>query len=426
MSVADRASLIRTSTPAAVSALHAEGVGGASQIKLLKLVSLFGFGGTERQVVNLAQMIDRSRFELRLACLDRWGHFLEEIEQHRIPVSEYRINSLYKPGTVRQQLRFAADIRRYRIQIVHSYNFYANTFTLPTAKLAGVPVIIASIRDTGVYLSPAQKRVQRIVCRFADCILVNAEAIRRWLIEEGYQSAKIAVIRNGIDLSRFARKQDGTRLRLELGLPRRAPVVVMLSRLNPQKGIDYFLEAAAYVRERCPKAHFLVVGDRFILQDGVRQRDVAYQQELERRAARLGLGRCMVFTGFRADVPELLAEAAVSVLPSLSEGLSNTLLESMAAGVPVVATTVGGNTELIEDGVNGLLVPPRDPAALAEAICAILNDRDLARRLGQEARQRVVERFSLERMVSETQDLYVQLLERKTNGKGPGDGKSHR
>jgi len=138
----------------------------------------------------------------------------------------------------------------------------------------------------------------------------------------------------------------------------------------------------------------------------------AYIESLRQSVARLGLDGRVVFTGFRMDVPELLSECAVSVLPSLSEGLSNTLIESMAAGVPVVATRVGGNPEVVDEGRTGLLVPPRDPAALAEAICRTLQDRELARQFGEAARQRVAEHFSLERMLRDTERLYVNLLER--------------
>jgi glycosyltransferase involved in cell wall biosynthesis len=387
---------------------------GRLPIRLMKFVCLFGFGGTERQFANLAGRLDRARFEPRFGCMMRWGHFLGEIEAQGIPVSEYRVRSLWKPPALARQLGLAADMRRDRIEIVHSYNFYANVFAVPAARLAGVPVVIASIRDAGVYLTPAQKRVQRFVARFADCVLVNAESIRQWLIGEDYPQEKIRIVRNGIDLSKFAQARSGAGIRRELGLPADAPLVVTLARVNPQKGLEYFIDAAAAVGRRFPDARFLVVGEGLFGHKGGVARDVAYQRELERRAARLGLGERVLFTGFRADVPELLSEASVSVLPSLSEGLSNTLLESMAAGVPAVATTVGGNPELIEDGSSGLLVPPRDAGALARAMVAILGDRDLARTLGEEAKRRVVEHFSLERMVRETEDLYLGLLERKT------------
>jgi glycosyltransferase involved in cell wall biosynthesis len=165
------------------------------------------------------------------------------------------------------------------------------------------------------------------------------------------------------------------------------------------KGIPYFLDAATVLAERFPDVCFLVVGDG------------AIKRELEEQACRMGLGQRIAFTGFRSDVPELLSEAAVSVLPSLSEGTSNTLLESMAAGIPVIATRVGGNPEVVEDGVSGLLVPPRDSAALAAATARLLEDEALAARLGEAGMRRVSELFSIEGSVHETEHLYQRLVE---------------
>ena len=368
------------------------------RIKLLKMLTNFHIGGTERQVANLALGIDASRFDLHLACLRHSGELLEELETLRVPRPEFRIGSLYSPKTLWQAMRLARYVRRNLIQIVHSYGFYPNVFAVPAAKLAGASIVVASIRDTGDALTPLQKRVQKVVCRLADCVLVNAEAIREKLIEQGYDPGKIVVIRNGITLSRFAREHRGATLRRELGLPLSAQLVIVFCRLNQLKGIQYFLEAAITLAGRFPDARFLVVGDG------------ASRKELEEQACRWGLGQRTVFTGFRVDIPELLSEAAVTVLPSLSEGLSNSLLESMAAGVPVVAARVGGNPEVIEHGVTGLLVPPRDAAALAAATGRLLEDKDLAASLGEAGRRRVAELFSVERSVRETEHLYQRLV----------------
>lgn len=384
-----------------------------SSVKVLKLLPVFACGGTERQVVNLVRTIDRSRFALEFACLKRWGHFLEEIEERGIPVSEYPISRLYGPRTLRQQIRFGRQLRRSGTDVFHGYNFYANVFALPAARMAGVPVTIASIRDQGVYLTPAQRHVQKYCCQFSDCVLVNAEAIREWLVEEGYRPDKIVVIENGIDLSRFEGRPNGGRIRQELGIPPDAPLVLLLARLNPQKGIEYFLEAAAEVSSRCRDVRFLVVGDKLVPRNGQVVRDTAYFDRLRRYAEQLGLADRMTFAGFRDDVPELLSEATVSVLPSLSEGLSNTLLESMAAGVPVIATRVGGNPEVVEHGKTGFLVPPRDVGALVGAMMPLLTDRELAMRLGGEARGRARARFSLDRMARDTEELYLRLLDQK-------------
>jgi glycosyltransferase involved in cell wall biosynthesis len=385
-------------------------------VRLMKFVALFGFGGTERQVMNLVRHLDRSHFALHLGCLKRWGHLLDEIDAQQVPVTEYRVNSLRHVSALRQLWRLACDLRRTRTDIVHSYNFYANVFAVPAARLARVPVVIASVRDAGVYLTPAQKRTQALIVRMADCILTNADSIRQWLMEQGVRAEQIRVIRNGIDLEKFAPPVDDRALRHELGLPADAPIVLMLARLDANKGLEDFLEAAAAVSIEHSHAHFLIVGEGYVgRHDGV-ERNLAYQQFLEFRVAELGLSSRVHFTGFRSDVPALLAAASISVLPSWSEGLSNTVLESMAAGVPVVATRVGGNPELIEDGVHGLLVPPRDVKNLTQAICALLREPGRARALGEAGRARVRERFSIARMVRETEALYDALLEQRRRG----------
>ncbi|MBI3493072.1 MAG: glycosyltransferase [Acidobacteria bacterium] len=376
----------------------------SARVRLLTFTTLFAIGGTERHLMNLTEGLDHARFDLEFACLRRQGEFLDAIKARGLPVREYPVTNLYGPRALAQELRFARALKRWRVDIVHTYNFYPNVFALPAARLAGTPVVIASIRDTGPYLTPRQRVAQRVACRFAHHVLVNADAVRRWLVEDGYSPANITVIRNGLDLTRFTIHGEDPSLRRELGLPPGAPVVAMLSRLDRLKGVEDFLDAAARVAARVGHVHFLIIGDK-----GFADR-AEYRRELEARAARLGLARRVVFTGFRMDVPRLLALVAVSVLPSLSEGLSNTLLESMAAGIPVVATRVGGNPEVVEHGATGWLVPPHDPEALGEAIASILQDPSQAKSFGRRARERVAEQFSLERMVRETERFYERAL----------------
>jgi len=385
---------------------------GADRMRVLQFVTVFATAGTETQVMNLADGLDASQFDVHFACLNRWGQFLAQVEASRRPLAEYRIDRLYGGHTMRQQFRFARDLRRNRVDLVHAYGFYPNVFAVPAARVAGTGPIVASIRDIGDHLTPAQRSVQRMACRMADAILVNAEAVKQRLVGEGYDPLRITVIRNGIALSRFeARPADGGRRR-ELGVPAGAPLVAVFSRLSRLKGLEYFLQAAAGVAARFPDARFAIVGETRVVEGGALV-EGSYKRELEAQAVRLGLGERVLFTGFRSDVPELLNEVSVSVLPSLSEGLSNAVLESMAAGVPVVATAVGGNPEAVEDGVSGILVPPRDAGALSNAICALLGDGELAMRLGRAGRQRVIDRFSNERMVRDTERFYRDMLGRR-------------
>ena len=379
--------------------------------RVLNVVPTLMCGGTENQFMALARTLDRTRFDVEFACLRRWGGFVEELEQRSIPLTEYPVPTFRSVTALAQQARLARHIVRRDIQIVHAYNFYGNVFATPPARLVA-PVTIASIRDRAPYLTAMQKRVQRYACQFADCILVNADAVRDWLIGEGYDASKISVIRNGVDLSRFDNAPPPAQLRRELGLPDDTPLVGVISRLTRLKGLEHFLEAAAMVRSRVPNARFLIAGETSPM-------DREYLGELKQYAERCGVAKDVIFTGLRRDVPAVLSSLSVSAMPSLNEALSNVVLESMAAGAPTVATRVGGTPEAIVDGVTGVLVPPADSAALANAIVHLLQDTQLATHLGLAARARIVDHFSVRRMVRSTEELYMELLERKRRKRLP-------
>jgi glycosyltransferase involved in cell wall biosynthesis len=393
------------SRPAAAASVHQ----GAQAVTLMKFVTQFGVGGTERQFVNLGLALEPSRFAVRFGCLRRTGPLVDEIEASGIPVLDYNVWSFRRPAVLLSQLRLVRDIRRQGVGIVHTYGFAANLFAIPAAKLAGVR-IVASIRDIGVYLSPNQQRVQRLICRLADRILVNAGAIRDWLVADGLDENRITVIPNGIDLDRFERRARTGDLHREFGFPAGTPLVGVVGRVTPLKGIEDFLHAAATVSARFPNARFLIVGDGFTVRGRTIEPDDLYREQLRRLAADLGLQDRVTFTGFRAQVEQVLPELTVSVQPSLSEGLSNSLLESMAAGLPVVATRVGGTSEAVQDGENGLLVPPRNPEALAEAISRLLAEPDFAQRLGEAARRRITTRYSMNQLVESTSRFYESLF----------------
>jgi glycosyltransferase involved in cell wall biosynthesis len=373
--------------------------------RILNVVPTLMCGGTEHQFMALGRRLDPTRFEVEFACLRRWGPFVQELAGLGIPLAEYPVTTFRSVRAIAQQARLARHIARRRIQIVHAYNFYGNVFAVPPARLAA-PVVIASIRDCAPYLTGMQKRVQRYACRLADCVLVNAEAVRDWLVGEGYDRSQIVVIRNGVDLTRFGDVPDPHRIHLDLGLPPGTPLVAVVSRLTRLKGLENLIEAAAMLRPTHPDARFLVVGE-------TAPSETAYLEDLKRLAIEFGVADSVIFTGIRSDIPAVLSAADVSVMPSLDEALSNVLLESMAAGAPTVATRVGGTPEALVDGVSGLLVAPGNSGALAAAIARLLDDRQLADGLGRTARTVIEDRFSVERMVQSTEQLYLELLARK-------------
>ena len=237
-------------------------------------------------------------------------------------------------------------------------------------------------------------------------MIAVSDSLRQMAIDLGVDIDKVCVIPNGVDLSRFDDRPDPNRLRTELGLPAATPLVGSVGRISKVKGLEHFLEAAAMLAPRFPDARFLVVGQ-------ANADEHEYENLLKVRADQLGLTGRVIFTGLRSDVPAVMASLTVSVMPSLNEALSNSLLESMAAGVPLVATRVGGTTEAVVDGVSGLLVEAGDSEALADSIARLLDDPPLARRLGRAARNTIEEQFSIERMVQATKALYQDLLARK-------------
>ena len=377
-----------------------------SGIRLMNVVPTLLCGGTENHFMALSRSLDAARFDQHFACLRRWGPFVTELMERRIPLTEYRVATFRSVNALLQQARLAQYVRRHAIDIVHTYSFYGNVFAVPPGRFAA-PVVIASIRDRGPYLTAMQRRVQRHVCRLADRVLVNAEAVKQWLLGDGYDPANIVEIPNGVDLNRYTVSGDRAALRRSLGLASDARLVAVVSRLTALKGIEDFLEAAAIVAALSDDARFLIVGEASPI------RNRAYLDELAARAARLGIADRVIFTGLRSDVPALLSAVDVSVMPSLNEALSNVLLESMAAGAAVVATDVGGTAEALVNGKNGLLIPPADPHVMAAAIIHLIDNPPLARELGHRAKRTISDRFSLDRMVGATESLYDDLLSRK-------------
>jgi glycosyltransferase involved in cell wall biosynthesis len=280
--------------------------------------------------------------------------------------------------------------------------------------MARVPLVVAGIRDCGVYLTDWTRVVQREVCRLADVIIVNAQAIKDWLVGDGYAPDKIVVIRNGIDLSRFLTPATTPpeAIRREFGVPPDVPLISHVARLCPSKGYDDSVESMAVVCARYPDARLLVVGEQLRSENGELYPSDEYRQALTARATALGIGDRVIFTGFRSDTPAIQQAVTVAVHPSRTEGLSNSLLESMASGAAIVATPVGGTPEIVEHDRTGLIVPTKNPRALGEAICALIADAGRRERLGAAARAYVRDAFSIPRMVENTERVYREALDR--------------
>ncbi len=391
----------------------------ADAFAVTQFLPVFESGGTERQVLNLGLGLDGRGFPVSFGCLRRAGRLLHEVESRGLTVREYRMRSFYSARFLRQQVAFARQLAADGTRVMHAYNLWGNVFAIPAARLAGVPLVVAGIRDCGLYLTDWTRFVQRQACRLADHVIVNAQRIKDWLVDDGYDAGRISVIHNGLDLTRFLRDDgpDPAAIRREFHVPPGVPLVSMVARRCPSKGFDDLIEAMPVVLARYPEARLLVVGEGLKSVDGVLRPDTTYRDRLARRAAELGVGHCVIFTGYRADTPAIFRAATVDVQPSRTEGLSNSVLEGMAAGAAVIATPVGGTPEVMAHDRTGWIVPVQNPPALGEAICRLIGDPARRARLGEAARAYARETHTVERLVDRTAALYRDLLAGTARGR---------
>jgi L-malate glycosyltransferase len=369
---------------------------------VLQLIGSFNQGGSERQAVQLARLLhEDGRYRVHVACMDGRGVLRDEIEGLGLDeIPEYRLTSFYNWNAMLQVRRFARLLREREIDIVHTHDFYTNVFGMAAARLARVPVRIASRRETTGWRTGAQKAVERFAYRFAHAIVANSEAVRRQLSTEGVSSDKVVTIYNGLDFRRVTPREDRERV-AELGLPSgiSGPFVTILANLrNEVKDHATFLRAASRVHKMIPEAHFILAGEGEL---------ITANRAL---AASLGLGATAHFIGRCELVAELLALSDACVLSSKAEGFSNSILEYMAAGRPVVTTEAGGAREAVIDGESGFVVPTGDDEAMADRITRLLQDKDRARAMGARGRQIVERSFSCDAQLDRTTALYDLLL----------------
>lgn len=325
--------------------------------------------------------------------LERAGE--EGLETVALPMqSEFSLPAIW---------RLARLFRELQVQVVHMHTSHACTIGGMAAKIVAVPVKIISRRvDFSIRSNP----FRRLKYEWGmDRIIAISEGVRDVLVRDGINPEQIVVIRSGIDLSRLDPTIPPELFRKEISVDSATPVIGNIAHFADEKGHRYLVEAASRVISRIPQARFVLVGDGEL------------KKSMEEQVARQGLSAAVLFTGFRTDIPKILTAIDLFVLSSHLEGLCTSIMDAMAMGIAVVATRTGGVPEVVEEGVTGLLVPPRDPVALADAILRLLGDPERRRQMGQAGRRRVMERFSAERMVDETEKLYWRILNQKEQGK---------
>lgn len=362
-------------------------------LRTLFLIDELDIGGTEQQILELVRRIDRRRFEPVVGCF-RHGAKAREIESLGVRVVHEPKSLKADPGLV---LRLAKFMRRERFDIVQTYLWGANTWGRVAARIAGVPHVLASERNVDVWEERYKQVLGRWLARATDRIIANSEAVRRYLLDHSVPAEKVVTIYNGVNFDRFRTACDPAIRRGELGIPRDAILAGTVARVEPAKDHATLLTAFSLIAERAPRLHLAIVGGGSELEG------------LHSRARDLGIAERVHFTGARTDAAEWLQSVDFSVLSSVKEGLSNTVLESMAAGRAMVATDVGGNAEVIVEGETGHLVPARDPQALANAMARLASSEERIRDFGRAGRERVHDLFSVERMVERTESLYLSI-----------------
>jgi len=384
--------------------------------KVLQVAASAGWAGGEVYLMTLARALDQRRFRLAVVAPED-GPLIPRLEARGVRVVRVPLNArLVNPRALRDLVRL---FRQEKPAIVQSHGARPNVYAKLAGRLARVPVILATVHNSlfDYEVNPYRRwcyiLAEQLTTRFVDRVLAVSSAIESDLVlRYGIPADTVITIHNGIDAEAFAPRRSPAAVRRELGLDGDERLIGVAARMTPQKGHYDLLHALPRLSQRFPRLRCLLIGDGPL------------KSSLEVEAARLGVGPYCLFTGARADVADLLSVLEVVALPSLSEGLPFVLLEAMALRKPVVATRVGGNPEVVEDGKTGLLVPPRDPGALAGALASLLDRPTEAAGMGERGGIRVRESFTLDRMIRALENTYTMLLQRK--GLRSADPEPHR
>lgn len=372
---------------------------------VLFIIDSFEQGGSERQALQLLRQLHTSgQCNVHLATLQDRGSLRADADKLGIgEIVEYPLTSFYDLNFAKQLLRLRRFVKQNKIDVIHTHCFYTNIFGMAGGFLSGVRARVTSKGETDGFRTPMQKRAERLAFRLSHRVIANCLVVQNQLIKEGVRPAKIIQHYNGLDLERLKVSPELRRdeALAAFGLPQepaRRFVTIVANLHNPVKDYPTFLRAAARVRATVPDAAFVIAGEGYLMKD------------LKELAEQLGIERDVFFIGRCEDVGRLLAVSDIGVLSSKAEGFANAILEYMAAGLPVVATDVGGVREAIVESETGHIVPSGADEQMAERIMQLLNNPERARSMGTLGRTIVAEKFSFEHHLRNTLELYDELL----------------
>jgi len=353
--------------------------------------------GTEKQLLLLIKHLDRSRFQPYL-CVLRVSEWLKQNPQ------EYELIDIGVPSFARLSsyfniIKFAGFLKKQKIDIVQTHFVEGNKVGVISAKLAGVQTIISTRRNQGYWHNKFEVLVLNTLNKWVTRFLANSVNTGQWAEKtEGVDPTRIDVIHNALEIKRYCKGSEGQRsaFRESLGFPSDAAIIGIVANLRPVKAIDVFIRAAKVVSERCPHARFIVVGEG------------PERERLEQLGTELGIASLIRFLGKRYDIPEILGCLDIGILSSSSESFSNSIVEYMAAGLPVVCTDVGGAREAVEDGINGFVVQSGDYIGMAEGVVSILSSGNMAL-MGINSRYKAKLLFSLSSIKRQYEQFYERL-----------------
>jgi glycosyltransferase involved in cell wall biosynthesis len=356
------------------------------------MVRALDAGGTERQLAELAMSLDRSRFYPHVGCFRPGGMRWQELQSAGVPLFHIPVTSFRAPSTLLAVAMLGGYLRERRIQLVHTFDPPANLFGVPAARLLRIPVVLSSQRSFRSLRSAGSRRLLRLTDTIADGIVVNCRAVKSSLIEEEKVPAgRIHLCHNGIDPNRFHARRPARDADCPL-------VIAYLGVVRPEKSLGTLLEAFQQLTPADRTLQLRIVGSG------------PSAAALAQQALALGLGARCSFHPFTNQVDDVLREVDIFVLPSVSEALSNSLMEAMACGCAVVASRVGGNPELVTHGETGLLFEPGDSADLAAGLRLLIADDSLRQHLGRNAAERINLHFSLRDSAAEMAGIYERYL----------------
>ncbi len=363
-------------------------------LRVLQIIPTLVRGGAEKQLTLLATKLPRDRFDVHVAVLTSDGPYHEDLRAAKVPVTLIGKRWKVDPGAY---YRLRSHIERLQPDIVHTWIFAANCYGRQAAKAAGVQHILAGERCIDRWKGWTELVIDRYLARHSTCVVTNSVGVREFYVSQGLPAEKFVVIANGIEPRSSDDVPDREQLLAELGLPKDARLVGAVGRLWPQKRYKDLIWAAELLKAVRDDVHLLVVGDG-------PQRD-----RLQHYSEQVTVQDRVHFLGNRGDVPRLLPHLDCFWLGSGYEGQSNGLMEAMLAGVPAVATDIAGNRDLVLPEVTGYLVAVGDAAAFARYTNLLLDNRQLAQQLGAAARRRMLDEFSVEKMVGRHANLYERI-----------------